>query len=118
MPLGKGYTVEGQVTGEEVLCLSLPTLVIHTPLSLSFADYWRNPDRRISALRYQCRICTPRLFSQFVQNTISTGTRARNVNTDDSREIVHVSYIFVGALSEMPLRYHFQREGRYDISST
>lgn len=43
MPLGKGYTVEGQVTGEEV-CLSLPTLVIRTPLYLLFVDYWRNPD--------------------------------------------------------------------------
>jgi len=116
MPLGKGYTVEGQVTGEEV-CLSLPTLVIRTSLSLSFVDYWRNPDRRISALRYKCRIYTPRLSSQFVQNTVSTGTRARNINTDDSRGVVHVSYIFVGAWSEVPLRHHFQGEGQYDISS-
>lgn len=48
MPLGKGYTVEGQVTGDQVtgeeVCLSLPTLVIRTPLYLLFVDYWRNPD--------------------------------------------------------------------------
>ena len=109
-PLGKGYTVEGQVTGEEVY-LSLPTLIIRTSLSFSFVDYWRNPDRRISALRHQRRIYTPRLSSQFVQSTISTGTQARNINTDDSRQVLHVSYIFVGALSELPLRYHFQGEG-------
>jgi hypothetical protein len=116
MPLGNGYTAEEQVTGQEVR-LSLPKLVIPLPLSLSFVDYWGDPDRRISALRYQCRIYTPRLFSRLVQNTISIGTQARNVNTDDSREVVHVSYNFVGTLSELPLSYHFQGQRWYDRPS-
>ena len=65
MPLENGYPAEEQVTGQEVR-LSLPKLVIRCSLPLSFVDYWGDPDRRISALRYQCRIYTPRLCSRLV----------------------------------------------------
>jgi hypothetical protein len=91
MPLGKGYTVEGQMTGEEVVLIKkYPSPPPHT-FSL-ILGYWRHPDRRVPKIPHQRQVHSSRPRGRDVQNPCAAWLQARHVYHYDPDELVWVRF--------------------------